>query len=147
MKIRRLSHKLFLILTAGLALLVTSNAFSDPVYRVSTQFFHLGELIGQPVLELEEGETVAGSYSEQGFGQYKIIVLVHPIAENQLYVSLQFSSGKIEIQPNLMVDIGQPRSATVDKIRLNLLVEEIGEDNFEVPAQALTQNTRASVPE
>lgn len=101
------------------------------------------------MLELEEGETVAGSYSAQGFGQYTIAVLVHPIAENQLYVSLQFSSGKIEIQPNLMVDIGQPRSATVDKIRLNLLVEEIGEDNLEVPEfplQALTQNNEASVP-
>ena len=128
---------------------VTGSAFAAPMYRVSTQFFHLGELIGQPMLELEVGETVAGSYSAEGFGQYTITVLMHPVAENELYVSLQFSSGNIEIQPNLMVDIGQPRSATVDKVRLNLLVEEISEEKLEapeIPVQALTQNTVASVP-
>lgn len=149
MNIRCLTHKFLLILIAGLTLSVTGNAFAAPMYRVSTQFFHLGELIGQPVLEFEEGQTAAGSYSAQGFGQYTIAVLVHPIAENQLYVSLQFSSGNIEIQPNLMVDIGQPRSATVDKIRLNLLVEEIGKEKLEIPefpVQTLNQNTVASVP-
>lgn len=147
---RFINLKFILALAAGLTLAIAGNALAAPVYRVSTQFFHLGELIGQPMLELEVGETVAGSYSTEGFGQYTIAVLMHPIAENQLYVSLQFSSGKIKIQPNLMVDIGQPRSATVDKIRLNLLVEEIGEETLappEFPLQALTQITGASVPE
>ncbi len=41
---------------------------------------------------------------------------------------MQFSSGKIDIQPNLLADIGQPRSATIKKIRMNLLVEEIVEE-------------------
>jgi len=143
-----LTHKLILLLATGLMLSVSGNVFAASAYRISTQFFHLGELIGEPVLELEEGETAAGTYTSESFGQYTIAVLLHPVAENQLYVSMQFSSGKIDIQPNLMVDIGQPRSATVDKIRLNLLVEEITEEEMEVPdfpEQSLTQNARESV--
>jgi len=97
------------------------------------------------MLELEEGETVSGSYTAEGFGQYTIVAVVHPVAKNEVYVSLQFSSGNIEIQPNLMVDIGQPTSATIDKIRLNLLVEKMGEAEMEIPdshEQSLTQNSR-----
>jgi hypothetical protein len=47
----------------------------------------------------------------------------------------------------LLADIGQPRTATIKKIRMNLLVEEIVEDNPEapnLPLQALTQNAEKS---
>ena len=142
---KRLSLKFTLVLTLGLTLTLTANVFAVDKYRVSTQFFHLGELIGKPILELEEGETVAGSYTARGFGQYTIAIVLHPVGEHQLYVSMQFTSGNIDIQPNLLVDIGTPRSATIDKVRLNLLVEEIEEENFEtpdLPLRSLTQNIR-----
>ncbi len=35
---------------------------------------------------------------------------------------MQFSSGKINIQPNLLVDVDEETSATVDKVRLTLRV-------------------------
>lgn len=140
---RCFTFKFILQLATALTLSAAGDVFAAPVYRVSAQFFHLGELIGQPILELEEGETAAGSYTAEGFGQYTIAVLLHSVADQQLYVSMQFSSGKIDIQSNLMVDVGQPRSATIDKVRMNLLVEKIADEQQEapgIPLQLLTRN-------
>jgi hypothetical protein len=130
------SHKLVLILLTGLMLSVTGNAHAVERYRVSAQFYHLGELIGQPMMEVEEGETTAGTYSMKGQAQYKIVVLVRPVADGEVYVSLSFSSGKTSIQPNLMAEIGKPRSATIKKIRMNLLVEKVKADKLEIPVLA-----------
>jgi hypothetical protein len=142
--------KFILILATGLALSASANALAAARYRVSTQFFHLGELIGKPVLEVEEGVTAAGEYSAEGWGHYTIALLVRPAADGQVFVSMQFTSGKLDIQPNLLADIGQPRSATIDKVRMNLLVEEIGEEQLQAPdfpLQSLTQNIGPSYPE
>ena len=79
------------------------------------------------------GETTAGTYSGEGEAQYKIVVLLRPVADGQVYVSMQFTSGKIDIQPNLLADIGKPRSATIKKVRINLLVEEIRAEKPEDP--------------
>lgn len=135
--------KFIQLLVLGLALLGASSVFAADRYRVSSQFYHLGELIAKPMIEVEEGETTAGTFSDEGRGQYKVVVLVKPVADEQVYVSMQFSSGKINIQPNLLADIGQPRSATIKKVRMNLLVEEINEEDLEIPDlqfKALTQN-------
>ncbi len=125
---RHFTFKLILTLTTLLGLLASSHALAANRYRVYTEFSHLGELIAKPMMEVEEGETVAGEYSAQGWGQYTITLLVRPAADGQVYVSLQFTSGKIDIQPNLLTEIGKPRSATIDKVQLNLLVELIVED-------------------
>ena len=141
------TRKLVLMLAAGLALSIASNGFAADRYRVSAQFYHLGELIGKPMMEVEVGETASGEYSEEGMGHYKIVVLVRPVADDQVYVSMQFSSGKIDIQPNLMADIGKPRSATIKKIRMNLLVEEIVAEKMKPTKdslQTLTLNDRMS---
>ena len=132
------------MLILGLAVLGASSVFAADRYRVSSQFFHLGELIAKPMMEVEVGETTAGTYSDKGEGHYKIVVLLRPVADDQVYVSMQFSSGKINIQPNLLADIGQPRSATIKKIRMNLLVKKIVEEEpgtQDRQLQALTQNT------
>ena len=112
---------------------MTSNVFAADKYRVSAQVFHLGEMIAQPVIDVVEGETTGGTYTVPGESRYTFVVLVRPIAENKVTVSMQFSSGKIDIQPNLVVDIGQETSATIDKIRLNLLVQNIVESDQPVP--------------
>ena len=122
--------KLILMLTMLVALSVTCDVFAAQRYLVKAQFYHLGELVGKPMLEVEVGETVSGEFSEPGKAQYKIVVLVRPVADGQVYVSMQFSSGKLEIQPNLMADIGIPRSATIKKVRMNLLVEKVGENKL-----------------
>ena len=127
------SHKLILILVACLTLSVTGNVLAADRYRVSAGFYHLGELIGNPMLEVEVGETTARTYSREGEAGYKIVVLLRPVADGQVYVSMQFTSGKIDIQPNLLADIGKPRSATIKKIRMTLLVEEIRAETTEDP--------------
>ena len=150
MKKSLFTRKLVLLLAIAFALSITSNCFAADRYRVSAQFFHLGELIGKPMMEVEMGETTAGEYSAEGYGHYKIVVLLRPVVEDQVYVSMQFSSGKIDIQPNLIADIGKPRSATIKKIRMNLLVEEIVEEKIKVTdptLQALTQNDRKFYPD
>ena len=94
-------------------------------YVVGAQVFHLGEVIGQPVIEVEAGKTIGGHYMVPGERQYKFVVLVRPAADNQVFISLQFSSGKLNIQPNLLVDIDKQTSVTIDKIRLELLVKNV----------------------
>ena len=120
-------HKLTMMLVMLLGFSMTSNVFAAGRYRVSTQVFHLGEMIAQPVIDVVEGETTGGTFSVPGESRYTFVVLVRPIADDKVSVSMQFSSGKIDIQPNLVIDIGQETSATIDKIRLNLLVQSIVE--------------------
>lgn len=142
--------KLILMLTMVLTLSLTCDVFAAERYLVKAQFYHLGELVGKPMMEVQEGETAAGEFAEEGKAQYKIVVLVRPVADGQVYVSMQFSSGKLDIQPNLMADIGKSRSATIKKVRMNLLVEEIVEGKPEVsdfPEQSLTQNSVAPFPD
>lgn len=138
------------MLTMAITLSLTCNVFAVERYRVMAQFYHLGELVGKPMMEVNGGETVAGEFSEEDSAQYKIVVLVRPVADGQVYVSMQFSSGKLDIQPNLMADIGKPRSATIKKVRMNLLVEKIIEEKPEVsgfPEHSLTQNSEAPFPD
>ena len=116
------------MLTMLIASSVSFDVFAAERYLVKAQFYHLGELIGKPVMEVEIGETTAGEFSEPGKAQYKIVVLLRPIADGQVYASLQFTSGKLNIQPNLLADIGQPVSATIKKVRMYLLVEKVGEE-------------------
>ena len=139
------TRKIILLLVICMAFFMSSLVFAADRYRVSAQFFHLGELIGAPTLDVEEGETAAGEYSVDGSGHYKIVVLVRPAIDGQVSVSLQYTSGKLNVQPNLMVEIGQPTSATIKKVRLNLLVEKIEEEKLETPDSSLesvTQSTR-----
>ena len=121
----KLRIALMLVMVFGLS--VTSDVFGADKYRVSARVFHLGELIAQPELDVEAGKTLGGSYSVPGQAQYKFVVLVRPAADGEVFISMQFSSGKVEIQPNLLVTVGEETSATIDKVRLTLLVQELVE--------------------
>jgi len=105
-------------------LLVSGNIFASDKYRVSLQVFSLGELVAQPVMVVEEDQTSSGSYSMPGEAQYKFVVLIRPASDDQVWVSMQFSSGKIDLQPNLLVDLNKQTAVTIDKTRLNLLVQK-----------------------
>ena len=119
--------KLVLVLVMVLGFSISGSVFGADRYRVSTQVFHLGELIAQPVIDVVVGETTGGRYSVTGEGEYTFVVLVRPAAAGKVSVSMQFSSGKINIHPNLLVDIGEETSATIKKILLKLMVQEIVE--------------------
>jgi len=120
----RLIHmKVFLKVLLLLGISVTGSTFAANQYRVSAQVFSLGELIAQPVMVIEEGKTASVSYSMPGEAQYKFVVLIRPAADDQVSISLQFSSGKINLQPNLLVEINKQTSVTIDKTRMTLLVQ------------------------
>jgi len=120
---RLIEMKVFFKVLLLLGVSVTGSAFAANQYRVSAQVFSLGELIAQPVMVLEEGETASVSYSMPGEAQYKFVVLIRPAADDQVSISLQFSSGKINLQPNLLVEINKQTSVTIDKTRMTLLVQ------------------------
>ena len=124
---RLFAFRMVPLLVMVLGLLVTSSVFGADRYRVAAQFFHLGELIAQPVIDVEEGETIGGTYSVAGQGEFTFVVLVRPASDDEVFVSLQFTSGKIKIQPNLLVSVGKETSATIDKVRLTLLVMAVEE--------------------
>lgn len=114
--------KIFQILLL-LGLSLTANVFAAEKFRVFANVYSLGELIAQPVMIVEEGKTTSASYSVPGQAQYKFIVLIRPTADEEVSVSLQFTSGNITIQPNLLVVLNQQTAVTVEKVRMVLLVE------------------------
>jgi len=116
--------KIYLQILLLFGVSVTASVFASDKYRVSLQVFSLGELIAQPVMVVEEGQTTSGSYSMPGEVQYKFVVLIRPVTDEQVSVSMQFSSGKTELQPNLLVDLNKQTAVTIDKTRLNLLVQK-----------------------
>jgi hypothetical protein len=123
----RFARILPLLLLPGLVL--STNTFAADKYHVYTHFISLGELIAKPMLEVTEGETVGGTYSVKGAAEYKIVVLLRAAADNEVSVSLQFSSGNINIQPNVLVEIDKEFSATIDdKIVMKLLVQKVPDD-------------------
>jgi len=119
--------KIFLPVLLLFGILFASNVFAAMTYRVSVQVFRLGEVIASPVMLVEEGETVGGTYSVSGSAQYRFVVLIRPMADDQVSISLEFTSGKITIQPNLLVDINKETSVTIDNTNLVLLVERHAE--------------------
>ena len=126
-KRRLIEFKLSLPVLLLAGVLICGNAFAAMTYRVSAQVFRLGELIAYPVMLVGEGQTTGGSYSAPGESQYRFVVLIRPAADNQVSISLEFTSGKITIQPNLLVEINKETSLTIDNTSLVLLVERHAE--------------------
>jgi hypothetical protein len=122
-----LKKKALLALLAVLGLSISNSVFAADLFKVNARIYHLGELIAQPEFEVRGDETTAGTYSAPGQSQYKFVVLVRPTSDEEVYVSMQFSSGNIDIQPNLLVELGKEASATIDKVRLTLLVQAVAE--------------------
>ena len=133
---KSISFRMLFTLVAIAALLVCGDALASNSYRVSAKVFRLGDLIAQPEMTVAEGETTAGTWSTPGTAQYRFVVLIRPVADEQVSVSFEFTSGSINIQPDLLVDIGKEASVTINSIRLDLLVERVLEPKNEV--QSLT---------
>jgi len=122
--LKHYSEPLFMpLLILLLGFVLPGTVMGADTYRVSLQVFHFGELIAQPSIEVEAGKTMGGQFAAPGERQYKFLVLVRPAANDQVSVSMQFSAGTLNIQPNLLVDLDQETPATIDKVRLVLLVQ------------------------
>lgn len=126
-KYRRGGHLMPVLLLLGF--MFSANVLAADKYRVFTQFISLGEVIAKPVLEVTEGETVGGTYSVTGDAQYKVVILLRNVADNEVMVSLQFTSGNIDIQPNVLVELDEEFTGTFDdKVIMKLLVQKIPQE-------------------
>ena len=123
----RMNSKLLLLLVAVAGLFAGASAWAADKYLVLARFVHLGESIANPAIEVEGGQTLGGTYHLPDNRQYKFVALVRPQGEDRAYVSMQFTYGKIDIQPNLMVELGKETQATIDKVSMTLLVKPVVE--------------------
>lgn len=94
-------------------------------YRFTAVFTHLGQVIAKPQMDLESGETAAGHYDVPDGASYRIAAKVEPAGNGDVHLSFQFTSGNIDIQPNLLVPLGEPYSTTKGKVAIQLLVEPL----------------------
>jgi hypothetical protein len=128
--IQRSGFGLLLATTLLLGFVFSGQVFAAEKYHVSTQFISLGEVIASPTLEVTEGETIGGTYSVEGAAKYKIVILLRKAADNEVSVSLQFTSGTIDIQPNLLVELDKEASISIEnKILMKLLVRKVPEED------------------
>lgn len=124
---RRFHVRATLISLVILGFLVNTSVLAAERFRVRAQVFHLGEMIAQPVLDVVADETLGGDFHTPDKTRYRFVVLVSPMNEEKVSISLQFTSGKIDIQPNLLVDIGQESTTTHKKVLLKLVIQRIKE--------------------
>jgi hypothetical protein len=128
--IQRSGFAFLLAMTLLLGIVFSGQVFAAEKYRVSTQFISLGETIANPTLVVTEGETLGGTYSVKGDAEYKIVILLRKVADKEVSISLQFTSGTIDIQPNLTVELDKEISRTIDdKILMKLLVRKVPEED------------------
>lgn len=119
----RMKPNLWLLTLLLLGLLMSSNTFAGDMYRVSAQVIRLGQVIAQPLMIVEEGQTTGATYTAPDKISYKFVVLVRAAGDDQVSISLQYTSGNVHLQPNLLVDIDKPAAVTIDKTRMTILVE------------------------
>lgn len=129
-QLQRSCFSLLLATTLLLGFVFSGQVFAAEKYQVSTQFISLGEVIANPTLVVTEGETLGGTYSVEGDAEYKIVILLRRAADEEVSISLQFTSGNINIQPNLLVELDKEISRTIDdKILMKLLVRKVPEED------------------
>jgi len=120
---KHLATKVFLSVLLFYGLTLSISVMAAETYRVSVKVFRMGEMIASPELLVEEGVTSGGSFAISGQAEYRFVVLIRPAAENQVSLSLEWTSGEINLQPNLLIDINKETSVTIDKTRIVVLVE------------------------
>lgn len=113
-----------------IALLVVLFGFTGPViaapkYTVSASLVHLGEVVASPVMVVEEGVTTRIHHGEPP--HFTMAVLIHPMDDEQVQVSLDYSSGNLSAQPNLVVPIGEPYQTSTEKLLLYLQIDPFEE--------------------
>ena len=112
----------------ALALQLTADdarAEVDLDYRVTFEFTHLGQVIARPQLDLESGETGAGHYTVPDGARYRIAAKVEPAGNEEVAVSFQFTSGNVDIQPNIRMALNELFTGTEKKVAYKVLVEPL----------------------
>ena len=120
---KHLAPKIFLSVLLFYGLTLSINLFAGETYLVSAKVFRLGEMIASPELLVGEGVFSGGSFAVSGQAEYRFVVLIRAAAENQVSLSLEWTSGNINLQPDLLVDINKETSFTINETRMVLLVE------------------------
>ena len=103
---------ILLVALAFTSLAVT--AAEAPRYSVGVRVLHLGQVLAAPLMVIEEDQAVAATYQVPGEAHWRYVAKVSPATASQVNLSLEFNSGNIEVQPNLLVELGEPFSTVVD---------------------------------
>lgn len=90
-------------------------------YKVTASMVHLGEVVAAPVIIVEEGITTRIYQGEPP--NYTVGVLIQSSDGDEVQISLDYSSGNLSAQPNLVVPIGEPYQTSTEKMVLNLQVD------------------------
>lgn len=91
---------------------------------MTASVIHLGEVVAAPIIVVEEGKT-ARVYRGEGDDppDFTMGVLIQSRDENEVQISLDYVSGNVSAQPNLVVPIGEPFQTSTKKLLLNLQVD------------------------
>jgi len=109
----------------GAALLVVMAAFNSaiaavPQYEIRAAVTHLGEVIAQPLLIVRESETARVHQGDPP--NYTMGLLVRPHDEDEVLLSLDFFSGRIQMQEDLVVPLDEPYQLVTEKLLIDLRV-------------------------
>ena len=97
----------------------------DLDYCVTFEFTYLGQVIARPQLDLESGEIGAGHYTVPDGARYRIAAKVEPAGNEEVAVSFQFTSGNVDIQPNIRMALNELFTGTEKKVAYKVLVEPL----------------------
>ncbi len=103
--------------------LLSTPALAAQKYRVTVSLVHLGEVVAAPVIIAEEGQTTRIYRDDPP--NFTMGVLIQTMDDGQLQVSMDYSSGNLSAQPNLVVPIGEPYQTSTKKVILNLQIDPI----------------------
>lgn len=113
-----------LLLPASASALQAEAAKQAQKYKVTASVEHLGEVVAAPIIIVEEGTTARvfrGEADEPP--DFTMGVLVQSRDGDEVQISLDYSSGNLSAQPNLVVPLGKPYQTSTKKVVLNLQVD------------------------
>lgn len=113
-----------LLLPASASALQVEDAKQAQKYKVTASVEHLGEVVAAPVMVVEEGTAARvfrGEADEPP--DFTMGVLVQSRDGDEVQISLDYSSGNLSAQQNLVVPIGEPYRTSTEKVVLNLQVD------------------------
>jgi hypothetical protein len=109
-----------LVLVIFLVLAVQAAA-ATPQYFIAAKVTHLGEVVAEPSMQLEENATARVHLESPSHST--MAARIRPANPGEVFLSMDFSSGKLSMQEDLVVPLGQPYRLTTDSLAIDLQVD------------------------
>lgn len=111
---------------AGVLLTAAFQASAEAQhYRIQATVTHLGEVVAAPNVILEANRTATVRRTDPTAGNFVMSFLVRPHATGEVSLSFSYSSGKIDVQPNVVIPLGLDYRVTEDKVAFDLRVDAV----------------------